>query len=175
MQQASSESVVAKSPKRLATAVKQPFARSRVGNGKALIAGLDHRSSDYREYQDIVADLAAHLGSDPSVVELAIAEEAGGLIFWCRRARAALLTGQEFNAPAYCTATNSLRRLLQDIGQERRLKDVTPSLEQYISARYGTQTSGSETGRAPAAARREGSAGSAPRSAGLSGDEGGWA
>ena len=37
-----------------------------------------------------------------------------------------------FNISSYTTATNALRRLLEDIGQERRLKDVTPDLHEYL-------------------------------------------
>jgi len=116
-------------PKRRAIARKKPRARSRVGNGKALLAGIDQRSLPYREYQDTVADFVHHLGGDPSAVELAIAEEAAGLIVWCRLARLALLTGGKFDVAAYTTGVNALRRLLADIGQERRLHDVIPLKE----------------------------------------------
>jgi hypothetical protein len=55
-----------------------------------------------------------------------------GLVVWCRRQRLALLQGGEFDVSKYTTATNALRRLLEDIGQERRLKDVTPDLHEYL-------------------------------------------
>jgi hypothetical protein len=80
-----------KPSKRQAVARKQQFARSRVGNGKALMAGIDQRSLPYREYQDTVADLCSHMGGEPTAVEQAIIEEAAGLIVWCRSARTALL------------------------------------------------------------------------------------
>ncbi len=118
---------------RRATAPKKPFARSRVGNGKTLLADIDQRSISYRQFADIVSDLTQHLGGSPSPVEAAIAEEAAGLIVWCRQARASFLKGEEFDVASYCTATNSLRRLLQDIGQERRLKDVVPDLRTYLA------------------------------------------
>jgi hypothetical protein len=118
---------------------RSPFVRSRVGNGKALLAGIDTHSREYREYATIVSDLVEHLGSDPSVVEHALAEETASLIYWCRRARLALLTGsEEFNVQLYTTASNSLRRLLADIGQERRLRNVTASLGEIL--REGTPT-----------------------------------
>jgi hypothetical protein len=106
-----------------------------VGNGKALLDGIDTHSREYREYATLVSDFVEHLGSDPSVVEYALAEEAASLIYWCRRARLALLTGtEEFNVQMYTTASNSLRRLLADIGQEPRLKDVTPADEMLLQA-----------------------------------------
>jgi hypothetical protein len=104
---------------------RSPFVRSRVGNGKALLNGIDTHSGPYREFATIVSDLVEHLGSDPSVVEYALAEEAASLIYWLRRARLYLLTdSKEFNIQLYATASNSLRRILSDIGQERRLQTV---------------------------------------------------
>jgi hypothetical protein len=109
--------------------------RSRVGNGRTLLAGVDQRSSPYREYQDTVSDLASHLGGDISAVQQAIVEEAAGLIVWCRSARSALLLGEEFDVKAYTTGVNALRRLLVDIGQERRLRDITPPLSKYLEGK----------------------------------------
>ena len=106
--------------------------RSRVGNGKVLIAGIDTHTREYREYRDVVADLVEHMGSAPTAVQRAIIEEAAGLIVWCRSQRLALLKGEQFEVGPYTTATNALRRLLEDIGQDRPLKDVTPDLREYL-------------------------------------------
>jgi hypothetical protein len=111
---------------------RKPVRRSRVGNGVTLITGADKNSAEYREYRDVVADLAEHMGSAPTAVQRAIIEEAAGLVVWCRQQRLALLKGGPFDVGPYTTATNALRRLLADIGQERRLKDVTPTLEEYM-------------------------------------------
>ena len=111
--------------------------RSRVGNGKVLIAGIDTHTREYREYRDVVADLVEHMGSAPTAVQRAIIEEAAGLIVWCRSQRLALLKGEQFEVGPYTTATNALRRLLEDIGQERRLKDVTPDLHAYLARKAG--------------------------------------
>jgi len=121
--------------KRSARAAKSPANRSRVGNGKSLMAGADLRSADYREYRDIVADLVSHLGGDPSATQSAIIEEAAGLVFWCRRARLALVNGAEFDIGPYATATNALRRLLTDLGLQRVAKDITPDLHHYLASK----------------------------------------
>ena len=34
--------------------------RSRVGNGKVLIAGIDTHTREYRQYRDVVIDLVEH-------------------------------------------------------------------------------------------------------------------
>jgi len=107
--------------------------RSRVGNGKTLMAGIDQRSLPYREYQDAVAELVHHMGNDPTATELAMIEEAAGLIVWCRASRLTLLQGEKFEIGPYTTAVNSLRRLLMDLGLEQRLHDVTPNLEQFLA------------------------------------------
>jgi hypothetical protein len=129
---ASSDTDGVKTPERRAAVRKQPYARSRVGNGKALLAGIDQRSLAYREYQDTVADLVHHLGNLPTVTEQAMVEEAAGLIVWCRQERLKLLQGLKFEIGPYTTAVNSLRRLLVDLGLEARLHDVTPSLDAYM-------------------------------------------
>jgi hypothetical protein len=114
---------------------KQPFARSRVGNGKALLAGIDQRTLPYREYCDVVSDLASHMGGEPTAVEAAISEEAAGLIVWCRQAKLALLRGDDFDVAVYCTATNALRRLLADIGQQRRMRELVPTVSGALEAK----------------------------------------
>jgi len=111
-----------------------PRARSRVGNGKALLSKVDLRGVAYREFCDIASDLAVHMGGDVSVVEQSILEEAAGMIVWCRGARAAMLRGEPFDVGEYAKAVNCLRRLLADIGQQRRLRDITPSISEYINA-----------------------------------------
>jgi glucuronate isomerase len=107
--------------------------RSAVANGQTLLAGADKNSAEYREYRDVVCDLVEHMGDNVTAVQRAIAEEAAGHIVWCRRARLALLTGDPgFDIGKYNTAANALRRLLADIGQERRLKDVTESHDEFV-------------------------------------------
>jgi hypothetical protein len=130
-------STMSRPGKRPALDRKSPTARSRVGNGKMLLAGVDLRSSIYREFQDVAADLAHHMGGDPTAVEAALIEESAGLILWCRHERARLLNGEPFDLVNYTRAVNSLRRLLADIGQERRLRDVTPSINDYIKTLDG--------------------------------------
>lgn len=117
---------------------KAAASRSAVANGTRLIAGVDKNSAEYRQYRDVVIDLVEHLGSDATVVQRAICEEAAGLIVWCRNARLALLQGDAaFNISSYTTATNALRRLLEDIGQTRRLRDITPDLHAYLARKAG--------------------------------------
>ena len=122
-----------KPSERKASAQKKPFARSRYGNGKELLSGVDQRSLTYREYQDAVADLTSHMGGDPTTVQQAIIEQAAGLMVWQRFKLAETINGQPLDVTAYCTASNTLLRLLREIGQERRLRDITPTIDSYLT------------------------------------------
>ena len=76
-------------------------------------------SAEYRQYRDVVIDLVDHLGSDATVVQRAICEEAAGLIVWCRDARLALLQAMPHSTSAHTRLRQTaLRRLLEDIGQD---------------------------------------------------------
>jgi hypothetical protein len=104
-----------------ATAASPPYhrctvktARSRVANGKTLINGADKRRAPYREYRDLVSDLADQIGGKPTPIEFAAIEEAAGLIVWCRRARLAMLEGSP--PDTYPTGVNTLKRLLDRLG-----------------------------------------------------------
>jgi hypothetical protein len=160
------------------TVRRSPANRSRVTNGSALLSGVDGRSVWARRLRDLIELHEADLGGADaaSTAERSIVRRAAVLETELERLEAKFAMAGEASATdldLYQRTSNSVRRLLEAVGLKRVAKDVTPSLEAYISARYGTQTSGGETaGRAPAAARREGFAGSVPRSAGLSGDEG---
>ena len=46
-----------------------------------------------------------------------------------------MANGKDIDIAEFTTATNALRRLLADLGLERRQRDLTPSLEGYLAAK----------------------------------------
>lgn len=112
-----------------------PTARSRIGNGKDILPGVDGRSAGARRYREIVGQLATDLGGDLTAAQEAIARRAATLAVWCESAEAGFARGEDLDIQAFTTAANALRRLLADLGLERRAKDVTPSLSAYLAAR----------------------------------------
>ena len=48
---------------------------------------------------------------------------------------AAYLGGEGADLSLYATLANSQRRLLADLGLQRRAKDITPTLHQYVKER----------------------------------------
>jgi hypothetical protein len=117
------------------TAIAAPprTTRSRVGNGTALwIDKVDGRSAEYRRFKDAYGDFILHLGGDEATEpQRYLARRAAALVVWCEKAETALALGEDMNIVTYATATNSLRRLLADLGLERRAKDIT-GLASYL-------------------------------------------
>jgi hypothetical protein len=116
----------------------KPTHRSRVSNGSAtFLDGVDGRSVLARRYRDILGQLISDLGGDPSEAQSLIARRAATLAVWCEQVEAQLASGQALDIGEFTTATNALRRLLADLGLERRAKDVTPTLHQYLASKAG--------------------------------------
>lgn len=115
----------------------KPEGRSRVGNGKDLLAGVDGRSTTMRRYKEIFGALVVDMGGDPSEARVIIGRRASTLAVWCEAAEADLANGKDINIAEFTTACNALRRLLTDLGLERKARDITPSLADYIGQNYG--------------------------------------
>ena len=117
-------------------AVSSPTNRSRVTNGKGLfLENVDGRSALARRYRDILGQLTSDLGSDPSEAQSLIARRAVTLAVWCEKAESELASGNELDIGQFTTAANAMRRLLSDLGLERKLRDVTPSLSKYLEGK----------------------------------------
>ncbi|EJW11717.1 hypothetical protein A33M_2914 [Rhodovulum sp. PH10] len=112
-----------------------PVARSRLANGATVLDGVDGRSAAARRYRDLIGEMRRDVGGDPSAAQEAIIRRAATLVVWCEQAEAAFAQGEALDIAAFTTAANALRRLLADLGLERRAKDVTPSIAQYLAAR----------------------------------------
>ena len=120
-------------------AAQKSQGRSRITNGSAVFLDgeVDGRSVLARRYRDILGDLVAHLGGNPSAAETLIARRAATLAVWCEQAEAEMAAGKDLDVQAYTTSANALRRLLADIGLERRARDITPSLSTYLARKAG--------------------------------------
>lgn len=124
------------------TATRPPRTRSRVSNGSALFVGddIDERSAVARRYRDLLDDLTVHVGGDPTAAEEIIIRSAATLATWCEERAAELVSGKEIDVAKFTTSCNTLRRLLGDIGLERRAKDITDGLRASILRGRGQGT-----------------------------------
>ena len=106
-----------------------------MGTQGTILQGVDMRTHGGRRFKELCADLVDHLGDSPTAPQFAIIRRAAALAVWCEQAEAAQAQGEELDVAAYTTATNAMRRLLADLGLERKARDVTPSLHDYIQGR----------------------------------------
>ena len=109
--------------------------RTRMGTGKDVLAGIDGRTAPARRFREIVGQLVADIGGDPSQAQAAVIQRAATLVVWAESAEAEFARTGELDIQSFTTATNALRRLLADVGLERRMKDATPPLHEYLAAR----------------------------------------
>jgi len=119
-----------------ATAGPPPTLRSRVTNGRGLFAeGGDERGAWARRFRDIMGAHRTDLGDDLSEAQASIVRRAATLTVQLEQLEARFSEGPADAADlaTYSTLTNTLRRLLADVGLERRAKDVTPPLADYLA------------------------------------------
>jgi hypothetical protein len=114
-------------------------ARSRVSNGSAILPGVDGRSGWVRRLRDLIRLHLSDLGGDAEVseAERSIVRRAATLTVELERLELTFALAGEADAQQidlYQRTANSLRRLLESVGLERRAKLVaTPTLEQIAA------------------------------------------
>lgn len=100
-----------------------------------MLSGVDGRSLMARRFREIHASIESDLGGDLTEAQRHLIARAATLAIWCEAREAELAQGNDFDAGAYATIANSLRRLLTDLGLERQMRDAAPTLEQYLRDR----------------------------------------
>src|SRR6516164_5595880 len=118
--------------------------RSKVTNGKVLIAGVDQRSPWVRRCKDVIAAHLSDLGGvdNTSAAERSIIRRAAVLTTELEVLEVRFATAGEAcsaDLETYQRCANTLRRLLQSIGLHRRPRDVTPSLSEILREGYVQQ------------------------------------
>jgi hypothetical protein len=137
--------------------------RSRVSNGSAMLPDVDGRSAIARRYRDVLNELISDLGGDPSGAQSAIARRASALCVVCEQAEAEMVAGGVLDLAEFTTAANSLRRLLSDLGLERRARDITPSLASYLAGKTAARQDSLNGSQATLPPEPQSLAGEAPR------------
>lgn len=114
-----------------------PQFSTRRGTGAIVLAGVDGRSMMARRFREITTTIEDDLGEDLTEAQRHLVARAATLACWCEERETELANGEQFDAPEYATISNALRRLLSDLGLERKARDVTPSLSDYIAGKAG--------------------------------------
>jgi hypothetical protein len=118
-------------------------ARSRITNGKTLLQGIDGRSTWVRRLRDLINQHLSDLGGPDMVSEAersiirrasAVTVELERLELRFAEANLAGRPPDPIDFDLYLRGANSLRRLLESVGLQRRPRDVTPSVREYLAA-----------------------------------------
>ena len=119
---------------RLLKAAK-PDARSRVTNGSALLPGVvDQRSVPARRYRDLVSLIIADQGGIERMSELRLQliRRFAAQSVQAKSMEADLANGKTIDVAQHSLLCSTLVRLAQRIGIDRRSKDITPLLRDYL-------------------------------------------
>lgn len=114
--------------------------RSRITNSHGLLPSVDGRSTWARRLRDLIAQHVSDMGGEDacSTAELSLVRRAATLTIELERLelRFHMNDGaKRWELEAYQRSANTLRRLLQAIGLQRRMRDVTPTLDEYLAGR----------------------------------------
>ncbi|MFI4935204.1 MAG: hypothetical protein ACHP7N_11330 [Caulobacterales bacterium] len=123
---------------RTITAARKPMARSRVGNGKVLVEGVDGRSAQARRLRDVIADLTADLGGDLGEAERLQVRAVAGLVVHGEHLTADMLNGRDVDSEQLTRVSNSAARLLAALKRNRQRRAppaATPTLAEYLAAK----------------------------------------
>jgi hypothetical protein len=111
----------------------RPEARSRISNGSSLLPGVDGRSTWVRRMRDLIGMHTSDLGGNDNVTEAerSIIRRCAVLTVELEHLEFLFATAGEATADQldlYQRTANSLRRLLEAVGLQRRARDIGPSL-----------------------------------------------
>jgi hypothetical protein len=110
--------------------------KSRITNG-ALLPGVDGRSPWVRRCKDIIGAYLSDLGGEAntSTAERSLIRRAAVLTTELERLEMKFALAGEANADEidlYARTSGNLRRLLEAIGMQRRPRNLTPNLKDYL-------------------------------------------
>jgi hypothetical protein len=117
-------------------------ARSRLSNGRDVLPDVDGRSVVARRYRDIIGAVVSDQGGAEHLSEarLQLIRRFSAASVLAEQMEARLARGEQINIQEYSLLVSTMVRVAQRIGIERRARNVTPSLEQYLSNKKANGT-----------------------------------
>ncbi len=119
---------------------KRPQSRVTAQARKGVTTWLENRDKRgpvARRFRDLVGEITTDCGGPSALSEnqRQIIRRIASLSVWCESQEARMADGEEIDINEFQRTSNSLRRLCESIGLERRARDVTPSLAKYLEAK----------------------------------------
>lgn len=112
-------------------------ARSRISNGRSLLPSIDGRSLWARRLRDLISLHQSDLGGEEAVsaAEQSIIRRASTLTVELEHMELKFATQGGATTDQlllYGRTANTLRRLLKSVGLQRRARNVTPTVDEYL-------------------------------------------
>ena len=97
--------------------------------------GVDRRTAAYRETKQLIAEIETDLGGSEhiSAMERQMVQHGAVLGAIAADMETKYLMGRHIDLVQLCTVLNAQRRAFDAIGYRRRQRDVTPSLESFLT------------------------------------------
>ena len=107
-----------------------------------LLPGLDGRSATARRFRDLVNAFVADMGGLDrcSEIRLGLVRRLAATTVQAEMLEARMVNGEAIDVATLCTLASTTVRLSQRLGLERRARNVTPSVGQYLAARTAPAT-----------------------------------
>jgi hypothetical protein len=111
--------------------------RSTITNHQDQLPGLDGRSASARRFRDLVNAFVADMGGLDrcSEIKLGLLRRLAAITVQAELLEARMVNGEAIDIATLCGLASTTVRLSQRLGLERRARNVTPSLSEYLVAR----------------------------------------
>jgi hypothetical protein len=108
--------------------------RSRMTNGTALLPDVDGRSAIVRRFKDITSAILADQGGAEQCSEsrLQLVRRFAAAAVLAEQLESRLANGEQIDIQEHALLCSTLARLASRIGIDRRAKNITPTLSDYL-------------------------------------------
>lgn len=113
-----------------------PRTRSRISNGKDLLAGIDQRTATYRRYRDLVEAILGDQGGEDQCSESRkqLVRRFAACSVLAEQAEARLVAGEQIDVQEHALLCSTLTRLVSRLGIDRIARDISPTLSDYFKS-----------------------------------------
>jgi hypothetical protein len=124
---------------RPATDTRARTLRSAVTNGRRLFVEGDGNSAWSRRYRDLVIGHVNDLGGAAllSEAQKSLVRRASAIELELEQMEGKLSRGEAVDPDVFTRSASHLRRIFETLGIERKQKDVTPTVREYVANTYG--------------------------------------
>jgi hypothetical protein len=121
---------------RTGVATRAATTRSRITNGKSLLAGVDGRSAEARRYKDLCMSFTDDCGGAAGLTEAqrALVRQAAMLSVQSEKLQGAMIRGEDVDLERQTRVANSLARTLSRLGIRKRVSRKL-SVPEYLAQR----------------------------------------